>query len=383
MVNRSLKDQHLKGKAVLVRVDYNVPLKEGEISDDTRIRASLPTLQWLIGQGARVIVMSHLGRPKGEEPSLSLAPVAKRLGELLGQKVYFGKDPVDMKEGEVQLLENLRFDPGEKGKDPAFVKALAERGDVYVNDAFGTCHRQESSVYGLAQAFAKTGNAFPGLLLQKEIEAFDKLLNHPDRPFAAVIGGAKISTKLGVLDQLMKKVDLLLIGGAMANTLLLAQGFEVGASLVEEECLEPSQELLQKAEERGVELLLPVDLVVTRDQKESRISSLNEVAREESIVDIGPKTVELFAGALEKAKTVLWNGPLGLFEIPPFNLGSLEVGRTIANLPAYVVVGGGDTIACVKQLGLEEAFSHLSTGGGAALELVEKGTLPGLDVLYI
>ncbi|NGX58548.1 MAG: Bifunctional PGK/TIM [Chlamydiae bacterium] len=381
----TIQDLDLKNKKVLMRVDFNVPLdSKGNITDDTRIQAAIPSIQYVLDHGGSVILMSHLGRPKKLTPELSLKPCAERLSQLLSRPVSL----VDLGDcnpqpGEVFLLENLRFIEAEKKpeKDPQFAKQLAQLADVYVNDAFGTAHRKHSSTYEVAKYFP--GKAAAGFLMQKEIEY---LARDPEHPFYAIIGGAKISTKIGVLMSLLDKVDALFICGAMAHTFLKAQGHEVGDSLYEEDVLQLAKEIIKKCSDKDVFLGLPLDEVVVEDVVEGAPSRLIEF-RNEGIpkgfkgVDIGPKTLELYQKKLADAKTVLWNGPAGVFEITDFMKGTEGIARVLADLPATTIVGGGDSVAALKILGLSDKMSHISTGGGASLELIEKGTLPGIEAL--
>ncbi|TDD71684.1 phosphoglycerate kinase [Jiangella aurantiaca] len=389
----------LRGQRVLLRSDLNVPL-EGEagdsvITDDGRVRASVPTIQQLTAAGARVVVTAHLGRPKGTpEPKYSLAPVAKRLGELLGADVAFATDTVGesarktvaaLADGEVALLENLRFDARETSKDDAeraaFAADLAELADVFVSDGFGVVHRKQASVYDVATLLPHAA----GQLVQAEVQAFSKVLDDPERPYVVVLGGSKVSDKLGVIDNLLEKVDRLLIGGGMAFTFLKAQGYEVGGSLLEEDQLDTVRGYLSRAEERGVELVLPVDVVVAADISEDAATSVvtaSAIPADQKGLDIGPATIELFRGKLADAKTVVWNGPMGVFELAPFAEGTRQVAIAVSEVDGTSVVGGGDSAAAVRQLGLDEgAFTHISTGGGASLELLEGKELPGLTVL--
>lgn len=385
----------LRGQRVLLRSDLNVPLDGQVITDDGRVRASVPTIQQLREAGARVVVMAHLGRPKGApDAKYSLAPVAKRLGELLGAEVAFATDTVGesarktvaaLADGEVALLENLRFDARETSKDDAergvFAAELAELGDVFVSDGFGVVHRKQASVYDLAQALPHAA----GLLVQAEVRAFAKVLVDPERPYVVVLGGSKVSDKLGVIDNLLQKVDRLLIGGGMAFTFLKAQGYEVGGSLLEDDQLDTVREYLARAQERGVELVLPVDVVVAADISADAATSVvpaSAIPADQKGLDIGPATIELFRGKLADAKTVVWNGPMGVFELAPFAEGTRQVAVAVSEVAGTSVVGGGDSAAAVRQLGLDEgAFTHISTGGGASLELLEGKELPGLTVL--
>ncbi len=384
---KTVRDVNVKGKRVLVRVDFNVPLDDGQVADDTRIRAALPTIQYLIEHGARIILMSHLGRPKGRVvEDLRLTPVAKRLAELLGRPVAMAVDCVGeeveaaverLRPGDVLLLENLRFHPGEEANDPEFVRRLASLGEVYVNDAFGTAHRAHASTEGVAHLLP----AVAGFLMEKELNFLSKALENPEHPFVAILGGAKISDKIGVVDNLLGKVDALLIGGGMANTFLKAQGHQVGQSLVEEESLPLARELLNKA---GRKLVLPVDVVVADRfdaEAQSKIVGVEEVPAQWRILDIGPATVERFAQELYVAKTVVWNGTMGVAEFPRFAAGTRAIIETLAESGAITIVGGGDTAAAVHQAGMVEKMTHVSTGGGASLELLEGKVLPGVAAL--
>ena len=384
---KTIRDIDVRGRRVLVRVDFNVPLDQGKVADDTRIRAALPTIQYLMEHGARVILMSHLGRPKGKvKEELRLTPVAERLSELLDKPVAMAVDCVGeevetavdrLRPGDVLLLENLRFHPGEEANDPEFVSRLAALGQVYVNDAFGTAHRAHASTEGVAHRLP----AVAGFLMEKELNFLSKALENPEPPFVAILGGAKISDKIGVVDNLLGRVDALLIGGGMANTFLKAQGYQVGQSLVEEESLPLARELLDKA---GRRLVLPVDVVVADRfdaEAESEIVGVEEVPAEWRILDIGPATVERFAQELYTAKTVVWNGTMGVAEFPRFAAGTQAIIEMLAESQAATIVGGGDTAAAVQQAGLVEKMTHVSTGGGASLELLEGKTLPGVAAL--
>ena len=391
-MKKTVRDIDVKGKRVLMRVDFNVPLDKADrhVLDDTRIRAALPTIDCLRQQGARLILCSHLGRPDGKVvDALRMAPVARHLGDLLGLPVKTtgcctGPEveaaAQALAPGEVLLLENLRFHPEEEGNDPAFAKALASLADVYVNDAFGTAHRAHASTAGVAAYLP----AVAGFLMEKELAFLGKALADPERPFAAVIGGAKISTKIAVLESLLDKVDRLIIGGGMACTFLKAEGFEVGASLVEAEHVETAGKIMKRASERGVQLLLPTDVMVG-DKFEAnarrQLVPVNAVPEGWQIMDIGEKTAEVFIRALSDCKTVLWNGPVGVIEFPAFARGSHRLAKAIAELDATTIVGGGETVQVVEELGLEEKFSHVSTGGGAALEFLEGRELPGVAAL--
>ena len=377
----------LWGRRILVREDLNVPLKDGAISDDTRVRAALDTIRDLSGRGARAAVMSHLGRPKGRPvPELSLRPVAQRLAELLDLPVAFAEDCVGepasaavgrLADGDVLLLENVRFHPGEEANDPHFASQLAALGDVYVNDAFAVSHRAHASVVGVAERLP----AYAGLLMLAELKALHQALDEPRRPLDAIVGGAKVSTKAGVLRFLLPKVDALLIGGAMANTFFKADGKEVGASLVEDEALDTAREVRR---EGAGKLVLPVDAVCARAMEpgqETAVLPVDGIENGWMMLDAGPATVQHFAERLHGAGTVVWNGPVGVFEIPEFSRGTRAVGEAVAASGAYSLVGGGDTAAAVRALGLAGRFSHVSTGGGATLEYMEGRELPGVAVL--
>jgi len=393
-VKKGLKDLQPAGKRVLVRVDFNVPVKDGLVGDDSRIVAALPTIRTLIEQRARVILMSHLGRPKGgPDARNSLKPVATRLEQLLGQPVAFAPDCVgpeveasarSLQDGQVLLLENLRFHPEEEANDAGFAQRLAALGELYVNDAFGTAHRAHGSTEGVTHFLRP---AVAGFLMQKELDYLGRTLEAPQRPFVAVLGGAKISGKIDVLTQLLGKVDRLLVGGAMMFTFLKAQGRPTGKSLVEDDRLDMAKAVLEQAKARGVELVLPVDCVASAAADGSapaRTVPLEGLGPEEMGVDIGPESVKLFAAKLKDAKTVVWNGPMGIFEVPAFAEGTLGVARAMADLTghgAVTVVGGGDSVAAIQQAGLAERFSHLSTGGGASLEFLEGKVLPGVAAL--
>ncbi|HLK40159.1 MAG TPA: phosphoglycerate kinase [Polyangiaceae bacterium] len=390
---RSIRDLPIENKRVFLRVDFNVPLGEGgSVSDDSRIREALPTIRHAIERGARLICASHLGRPKkGPDPKLSLEPCAARLAQLLGQEVTLPEDCVgdaakkvvyDLRGGQVCLLENLRFHAEEEKDDDAFCRELAGLSDVYVDDAFGAVHRAHASVHGLAKLFRDRGCGF---LLEKEIAALGKLVTAPARPYVAVLGGAKVSDKIAVVEALLERVTTLVVGGAMANTFALAQGKKMGKSLVEGDKLALARTILDKASERGVALLLPVDFVVAESPgaASGQTVGVDAVPPETMALDIGPKSVALFARAFEDAKTIFWNGPMGLFEKAPFAAGTFGVARAMAESRAFTVVGGGDSAAAVHAAGdgIAAKMSHISTGGGASLELIEGRKLPGIEVL--
>jgi len=387
----TLADLPIKGQNVLMRVDFNVPLDGQKILDDTRLRESVKSIRFVLDHGGRPILISHLGRPKGgKDPSFSLRSIVKRLQELTSAKVNFFEGPLQearpqAKEGEILLLENIRFEPGEEKpeKDPHLVDRLKSIGDCYVNDAFATSHRAHTSIVPLAQAFK--GKAAAGFLLEKEIKYIGELLDHPKKPFFALIGGSKISTKLGVLKSLLGKVDALFVGGGMVYTFMLAKGLKIGRSIHEKELVPQARRLLEEAEEKKIPFFLPVDLVVTDDISSPQKTEV--VSIEEGIpdglegVDIGPKTIELFSKRLTQAKSVIWNGPFGVYEHPPFDKGTLAVAKILADLKADVVVGGGDSVAAVERGGYGAHMTHLSTGGGATLEYLEQGSLPGIAAL--
>ena len=412
-MKKTLKDIDVKGKKVLVRVEYNVPLDQNlNITNDKRITATLPTLNYLLEQGASLILMAHLGRPKGKVvPSMSLKPVAKRLSELLDRPVKFTegdcisaeskKIAADLKPGEVFLLENLRFHPEEEGKNQegekdkaameGFAKELASLGDIFIMEAFGTTHRNHASTAAIVK-YAK--NAAAGFLVEKELEFLGGVLSAPKKPFAAILGGAKVSDKINVIENLLNKVDILIIGGAMAYTFLKSQGVETGSSLVEDDKLDLAVEILKKAKERKVEFLLPVDHIITNKidfaNKQVPADAEVKIANDDAIpegfmgVDAGPKSIEKFSEALKDAKTIVWNGPLGVFEIERFSKGTVEIAKIVAEVTeagATSVVGGGDSVAAVKKAGVDKKISHISTGGGASLEFLEGKELPGLAVL--
>ncbi len=389
----TVRDLDAAGKRVFVRVDFNVPLEDGRVTDDSRIRAALPTIRYLQAQGARIILASHLGRPKGKvQDSLRLRPVAERLGQLMGKTVPVTGDALGvgtedavkrLRNGEILLLENLRFHEAEEKNDPAFAEALAAYCDVYVNDAFGSAHRAHASTVGIA----KLRPAYAGLLMEQEIANLGKLLENPEHPFAAIIGGAKVSDKIKVLKNLLPKVDIMVIGGGMANTFLLAQGKAIGKSLAEPDRVEDARAILAAAEEQGVNVVLPVDVIVAKEVTrgtEYKTLSAEKVPASWHIVDLGKQTLANIEEALADVRTVLWNGPLGVFEIPSFAHGTKAIARflaTRAEAGAAVVIGGGDSVAAIQQQGLADKMTHISTGGGASLEFLEGRELPGVTVL--
>ena len=392
MAKKTVTDIDVKGKRVLVRVDYNVPLNEnGEVSDDKRIVASLPTVNYLLEQGARIILCSHLGRPKGVvAPEFSMAPVAKRLAALLPNvKISFASDCIgeeaekkaaELKDGEILLLENLRFHKEEEKNDPAFAKKLAALAEVYVSDAFGTVHRAHASTAGVAAYLP----AVAGFLIGKELSVMGEALNNPKRPFVAILGGAKVSDKIGVIKNLLTKCDRLLIGGGMAYTFVKAQGYEIGKSLLDAENIELAKELMADAKKRGVQLLLPLDTVIAdrfAEDAEYKTVDIDKMPEGWIGVDIGEKTNKLFADAIADAKTVIWNGPMGVFEMKPFAKGTEAVARACAECGGTTIIGGGDSASAVKKLGFASKMTHISTGGGASLEYLEGIELPGVAAL--
>lgn len=390
MAKQTVRDIDVAGKRVLVRADLNVPLDNGVITDDTRIRESLPTLRYLLEHGASaVIVCSHLGRPKGRDESLSLAPVAGRLGNLLDREVLFTDDCVgpdaenavrDMGVGAVLLLENLRFHPEEEANNPEFARQLASLAEVFVNDAFGAAHRAHASTEGVTHYLPSVA----GLLMEKELRYLSGLVDNPPKPFAAVVGGAKVSTKIEAIDNLLPKLDILCLGGGMANTFLKASGVDVRSSIVEDEQVSVALRIIAEAKRRGVALHMPTDVVAAERfaaDAHAVTVPVKDIPRGYMVLDIGPDTSKAYAAALAKANAVIWNGPMGVFEMPKFAEGSFAMARTLANLHATTVVGGGETAAVVAQLGLHDRFSHVSTGGGASLELLEGKTLPGVAAL--
>jgi phosphoglycerate kinase len=394
MAKKTVSDIDVKGKRVIMRVDFNVPLEGGKITDDRRIAQALPTIKSVLERGGRLVLMSHLGRPKGgPEPKYSLKPAADRLRELLpGREVKFAADCVgpdvekaaaELKDGQVLLLENLRFHKEEEKNEPGFAAKLAKLGDIYVNDAFGTAHREHASTFGVPQAMAGKPRVI-GSLIQKELKFLGEAVSNPKRPFLAILGGAKVSDKINVIEQLLGKADTLLIGGAMAYTFFLAQGKEVGKSLVERDKVELAKQLLAKA---GGKIKLPVDTVVASEMTDTAVTKIVEgnIPADLEGFDIGPKTRELYKAEIAKAKTVIWNGPMGVFEKKPFAEGTRQVAQAVADATAksgaITIIGGGDSAAAVEQMGLSDKVSHVSTGGGASLEFLEKGHFTTLDIL--
>ena len=392
-MKKTVKDIDLKGKKVLMRADFNVPLNSDLlITDDTRIQAALPTIKYILDQGASLILMSHLGRPKNEpDPKFSLAPVAKRLSEVLGLDVIFNDDgevvgqvtkdaAAALKPGQVLLLQNTRFRPEEKKNDDAFSKELASLGDVFVDDAFGSCHRAHASTAGVTKYLP----AVSGFLIQKELDFIGGALEDPKRPFVAILGGAKVSDKIGVITNLLEKVDTLIIGGGMAYTFLKAEGYEIGKSLLEEDKIDLAKELIVKAKDKGVKFLLPTDVVIAPEFKADSPATnvaIDAIPADQMGLDVGVATQAAFADAIKDAKTVIWNGPMGVFEFPEFAKGTIAVAKAMAESDAITIIGGGDSAAAVKQLGFADKMSHISTGGGASLEFMEGKVLPGIDVL--
>jgi phosphoglycerate kinase len=387
---RSIRDLSLEGRRVFVRVDFNVPIENGKVSDPSRIRGTLPTLRYAAERGARLLLASHMGRPKGKPDSrYSLEPVGAVLAELLDCEVLFtddclsdaaGKIMADLRDGQIALLENLRFHAEEEKNDEGFARSLAKLADVYVNDAFGAAHRAHASVSALPKLFSERGI---GLLVQAEVEALEKLRSAAPKPFVAVLGGAKVSEKIGVLDALLERVDALLIGGAMGNTFLAARGVAMGKSKIEEDKLPLARSVMQRAGERGVKLLLPLDVVVAGglDATSGAVVDVNQVPSDMMALDIGPRTVDAYRRVILPAQSMFWNGPMGLFERAPFAAGSLGIAQAGADCTGFTVVGGGDSLSAVNQAGLAEHYGHVSTGGGASLEYLEGRPMPGLEAV--
>ena len=391
MSKKTVRDIDLKDKKVLVRCDFNVPMDENKnITDNRRIVAAIPTIKYLMEQNCKIVLCSHLGRPKGEfKPEYSLKPVAKELSKQLGKEVIMAEDVAgadaktkaeNLKNGEILLLENVRFHREETDNAPEFAKQLASFGEIFVNDAFGTAHRAHSSTEGVTHYLP----AVSGFLIEKELKFLGDALNNPERPFVAILGGAKVSDKIGVIDSLIEKVDTLMIGGGMAYTFFKAQGYNVGNSLCEEDKCDLALELMEKAKSKGVKLILPVDTVVGKEFKpdtESKVVSWTEIPEEWEGFDIGPRTIEIFKEELKNAKTVVWNGPLGLFEFDKFAVGTNEIAKALGEIDAVKIIGGGDSAAAVEKAGLAEKMTHISTGGGASLEFLEGKKLPGIEAL--
>ena len=388
-MKKTIRDVELNGVKVLCRCDFNVPMKDGEITDDFRIVAALPTIQYLIDHNACVILMSHMGKPKGEpKPELSLVPVARRLEKLLGQKVKFAGCPTviddevramaaDLKPGEVMLLENTRYRAEETKSEEPFTGELASLGELFVNDAFGTAHRDHSSTAGLARYLPTVS----GFLIEKEVKFLGDALESPERPLLAILGGAKVETKIPVMENLLGKVDQILIGGGMSYTFFKAMGYEIGKSLLDEECIEVSKEILAKAKDAGVEMMLPVDTVCTDDFEANNVIEVydsDKIPADMMGMDIGPKTITLYEDVIAKAKTIVWNGPMGVFENPKFEIGTKAIAEALAESDAVTIIGGGDSAAAVEQFGLKDKMTHVSTGGGASMEFLEGKELPGI-----
>lgn len=391
MRKKTINDLHVKGKRIFCRVDFNVPMDGGAIADDTRIRAALPTIRHLTGHGAIVILASHMGRPKGKVvEELRLEPVAKRLEELLGKTISYSKEVIGedvekqiskLREGDILLLENVRFHPGEEKNDPELARSFANLADLYVNDAFGTAHRAHVSTEGVAKFLPSAA----GFLMEKELEVLGNALSNPQRPFTAIIGGAKVKDKIGVIDNLLEKVDHLVIGGGLAFTFVKAQGHEIGDSLLEEDKIELAQSFMEKAKEKGVQFLLPIDAVVADSFSENahiQIVDIEHIPAGWQALDIGPKTAKLYNDVIKKSKLVIWNGPMGVFEMEPFAQGTKEVAKALAEADnTYSIIGGGDSARAVEHFGLSEKMDHISTGGGASLEFMEGKHLPGIAAL--
>lgn len=390
MNKKTVRDIDVAGKRVFVRVDFNVPMQDGKITDDTRIRGALPTIQYLVDQGAKVILASHLGRPKGKVvEEFRLTAAGERLSELLGKKVIKVDEAIGdtvkaeiekMENGDVLLLENVRFYPGETKNDPEFAKALSELADIYVNDAFGTAHRAHASTEGIAHYLPGVA----GFLMERELEVLGGALENPKRPFTAIIGGAKVSDKIGVIDNLLDKVDNLIIGGGLAYTFVKAKGYEIGNSLLDEEKIDMAKEFMKKAEEKGVNFYMPVDAVVAKEfaaDAESKVVPIEEIPAGWEGLDIGPKTRELYAKVIKESQLVIWNGPMGVFEFDKFAEGTKAVAEALAETEGFTIIGGGDSAAAVSKFNLADKMDHVSTGGGASLEFMEGKVLPGVAAL--
>lgn len=391
-MKKTIKDIDVKNKRVLVRCDFNVPMDNGRITDDIRISAAIPTIQYLIDNGAKVVLMSHMGRPHGEPMAeFSLGPVATRLEEILGKKIIFSSEDLvvndktksladTMNAGDVMLLENLRFRKEEEENDPKFAEELASYGDIYVNDAFGTAHRAHASTAGVADYL----QAVSGLLVESELKFLGEALDNPKRPFVAILGGSKVSDKIKIINSLLEKADTVLIGGGMSYTFYKADGLEIGGSIVDNESLELTHEIRDNAKKLGVELLLPVDVIVASEfsnDAKHEARDIDDIPSDMMGLDIGPKTAKIFAEKIKNAGTVLWNGPMGVFEMPTFAVGTKAVGEAMAESDAVTIIGGGDSAAAVKEFGQADKMTHVSTGGGASLELIEGKVLPGISVL--
>jgi 3-phosphoglycerate kinase len=391
-MKKTVKDIDVKGRTLVMRCDFNVPMQDGVITDDTRIRAALPTIEYLRGNGAKIVIMSHMGRPKGNpDPEFTLAPVAKRLSELLGTYVRFAGSPVvvddsvraaakELSEGDVLLLENVRYRKEETENDPAFAKDLASLGEVFVQEAFGTAHRAHASTAGIASYLP----AVSGFLIEKEVKYLSEAVNSPKRPFAAVMGGAKVADKIPAIENLLGKVDMLIIGGGMSYTFFKAMGYEIGTSLLDENSIDFAKDLIARAKEQGVDLVLPVDAVCADrfdNGAERKVCARDAMPEGWMGMDIGPETIKLFTEKLRSAKTIVWNGPMGVFEMPNFSAGTKAVAEAMAESDAVTIIGGGDSAAAVKQFGLSDRMTHISTGGGASLEYLEGKDLPGISVI--
>ncbi|MFC7321972.1 phosphoglycerate kinase [Halobacillus campisalis] len=390
MNKKTIRDVEVQGKTVFCRVDFNVPMSGEEVTDDTRIKAALPTIKHLTGNGAKVILSSHLGRPKGEVVNeLRLDPIAERLSNLLEQTVTktdevhgpeVNKAISEMENGDILLIENVRFHPGEEKNDPELAKAFADMADLYVNDAFGAAHRAHASTAGIAEHIP----AVAGFLMEKELDVLGKALTEPERPFTAIVGGAKVKDKIGVIDNLLDKVDHLIIGGGLAYTFVKAQGHEIGKSLLEEDKIDLAKEYMKKAEEKGVDFVMPVDVIVADDFSDSANTqevSIDSIPADWEALDIGPKTREKYAQIIKDSKLVIWNGPMGVFELETFANGTKDVARALADTKGYTVIGGGDSAAAVEKFGFADDMDHVSTGGGASLEFMEGKELPGVSLL--